>query len=364
MTRRRELDFLRGVAIILVLFRHRPLLDFTEMVGWVGVDLFFVLSGFLVSGLLFREYHKYGDVKPGLFLIRRGFKIYPLYYLTYILYLFPILYKGKFEWRGFLTDMLFVQNYFNDWAWAYSASWSLAVEEHFYIAFAVFAVLGMRSRLVTRKFLGLLWFEWLVMAMLIAVALHRALSYGAYSPVHTVTLSHLRIDSMLAGVLVSCAYHFHGEALPRFYSRFGRVVWVLAFGAIFAAILHEQMSRFTAVIGFALLYVGFAGLLVIFLCDRNINRKLDRMFSARVADFVARIGLASYSIYIVHMFVNYAFTIAMGVAGFELPTALDFVATSAVSIGTGFWLTRYVETWFLRMRDRIFPSRASALPTP
>ncbi len=67
--RLRELDFLRGIAIILVLLNHKHLFDFTQTVGWVGVDLFFVLSGFLVSGLLFKEYIKFGNIKPLLFLI-------------------------------------------------------------------------------------------------------------------------------------------------------------------------------------------------------------------------------------------------------------------------------------------------------
>ncbi|MBA4135425.1 MAG: acyltransferase, partial [Flavobacterium sp.] len=69
-----QLDFLRGMAILLVLLRHKKLFSFTVTMGWIGVDLFFVLSGFLVSGLLFKEYQKHGNIKPGLFLIRRAYK--------------------------------------------------------------------------------------------------------------------------------------------------------------------------------------------------------------------------------------------------------------------------------------------------
>jgi peptidoglycan/LPS O-acetylase OafA/YrhL len=83
----REIDFLRGIAILLVLLRHQYLFTFTSRMGWIGVDLFFVLSGFLVSGLLFKEYVKFGDIKPKLFLIRRGFKIYPIYFLFYLSFL-------------------------------------------------------------------------------------------------------------------------------------------------------------------------------------------------------------------------------------------------------------------------------------
>ena len=109
--RLRELDFLRGIAIILVLFRHQVVSDFIGKMGWVGVDLFFVLSGFLVSGLLFKEYLKHGNIKPKRFLIRRGFKIYPVYYLFYIVFLIPIFAAGTFSLKGFLADMTFTHNY-------------------------------------------------------------------------------------------------------------------------------------------------------------------------------------------------------------------------------------------------------------
>src|SRR4051812_10077352 len=112
MTRLRELDFLRGVAIILVLLRHIPLFDSTMRMGWIGVDLFFVLSGFLVSGLLFKEYLKFGDIRPKLFLIRRGFKIYPVYFIFYLPYIYSIIRIHKFDMGGFISDMTFTQNYF------------------------------------------------------------------------------------------------------------------------------------------------------------------------------------------------------------------------------------------------------------
>ena len=80
VSRIKQLDVLRGIAIVLVLGSHMPASDLWSQIGWVGVDLFFVLSGFLVSGLLFNEYKKHGQIRLGRFLIRRGFKIYPAFY--------------------------------------------------------------------------------------------------------------------------------------------------------------------------------------------------------------------------------------------------------------------------------------------
>jgi peptidoglycan/LPS O-acetylase OafA/YrhL len=91
-----QLDLLRGVAILLVLGAHleipRPqgvwgsFVALWTQVGWIGVDLFFVLSGFLISGLLFRELEFHGRIRVGHFLIRRGLKIYPPYaaFLAYV----------------------------------------------------------------------------------------------------------------------------------------------------------------------------------------------------------------------------------------------------------------------------------------
>jgi peptidoglycan/LPS O-acetylase OafA/YrhL len=82
--RQKSLDFLRGI-VILVLFRHSNVVEILTQIGWIGVDLFFVLSGFLVSGLLFKEYITYGSINAKLFFIRRGLKIYPLFYFAILL---------------------------------------------------------------------------------------------------------------------------------------------------------------------------------------------------------------------------------------------------------------------------------------
>jgi|SRR6266849_5526962 len=88
----RPLDLLRALAVLLVLGRHTPppepgvlaplrvLGKIWYESGWIGVDLFFVLSGFLISGLFFREFRRHGDVRVWRFLVRRGFKIYPPFY--------------------------------------------------------------------------------------------------------------------------------------------------------------------------------------------------------------------------------------------------------------------------------------------
>ena len=97
------LDHLRAFAIIFVflyhygrLFPHPDWVNTISEFGWSGVDLFFVLSGFFVSGILFREYRQNGFVRPGRFLIRRGLKIWPLFYTALFIQLIYLVAKGTY----------------------------------------------------------------------------------------------------------------------------------------------------------------------------------------------------------------------------------------------------------------------------
>ena len=81
LMRNKRLDILRCVAILLVVAAHAQIWRVTTRVGWVGVDLFFVLSGFLISGLLYSEYKQRQDISFRRFFVRRGLKIYPAFYL-------------------------------------------------------------------------------------------------------------------------------------------------------------------------------------------------------------------------------------------------------------------------------------------
>src|SRR3989442_13551975 len=149
MARVQQLDVLRGVAVVLVLGRHVELpattvapavqaaAAFWYQIGWVAIDLFFVLSGFLLSGLLFTEYQKHGTVRIGRFLTLRRFKIYPAFYVMLAATVVATAYHAQLP-LGFLLKVLteagYLQNYLPP---VWGPTWSLAVEEHFYLLLAV-----------------------------------------------------------------------------------------------------------------------------------------------------------------------------------------------------------------------------------
>ncbi len=361
--RLRELDFLRGIAILLVLFRHQFLYEFTQKAGWIGVDLFFVLSGFLVSGLLFKEFQRFGNIRPKLFLIRRGFKIYPIYYLFYSIYLIPIVIQEEFNATGFIADMLFIQNYIVGWGYAYAPSWSLAVEEHFYFATAavMFFILREKNSFWSVGALKTFRFERWIVAILVLCLAMRIVS-NVYLPeagARNITMTHLRIDSLLAGVLISFWYHFKRQAFTLFIQRHKKWLLVVAMLLLsFTPFVEHSKSIYVLTIGFTVIYIAFGIVLSWFLTDGQINRRLDRYLSATVVNGVAKIGVASYSIYIIHSFVNYAFNVGVGfVFSQPLIPIIMFLTTSLISILCGLFMTTYVETFFLNIRDRYFPAR-------
>src|SRR5205814_1907553 len=137
-----QLDFLRGVAILLVILRHTALFHIPGweaslvQFGWAGVDLFFVLSGFLISGLLFSEYRQNGMIRFARFAVRRALKIYPAFYFLVLLTVLAgiAFHTSDAVLRPLLHDVFFIQSYIPG---TYGHFWSLSVEEHFYILLPV-----------------------------------------------------------------------------------------------------------------------------------------------------------------------------------------------------------------------------------
>jgi peptidoglycan/LPS O-acetylase OafA/YrhL len=371
--RLRELDFLRGIAIILVLFRHFPLIKVTKNMGWIGVDLFFVLSGFLVSGLLFREYIKFGNIQPKLFLIRRGFKIYPIYYVFYIPYLVLAILEKRFDSTGLLADMTFTQNYILGWGWGYSATWSLAVEEHFYFGLSLFLWAAIKNnwfKLIKEKVSKPFVFTILsiigvciVLRFIANLTLVEPATNGPFTltSIKLFTLTHLRIDSLLTGVLISYFYYFKPDSLGRFFKNNSTILFIIMVaGLCWTPFIDPLPSVFVRTIGFTLLYISFGILLITFLFADSINEKLDRILSKKVVSMISKIGYCSYSIYIIHSFflmVVEKYLENYPLANVYLEKFLHFVVPSISSLIAGMIMTYTFEKYFLKVREKYYPNR-------
>lgn len=365
MHRLRELDFLRGVAILLILLRHIPLFTFTKNIGWIGIDLFFVLSGFLISSLLFKEYLRNGNIRPKLFLIRRCFKIYPIYFIFYIPYLIPIIRYNGLDMYGVLADVTFTQNYILGWGYAYGPSWSLAIEEHFYFALTIILWLGLKYKkivlpLKTNLPAKISPFERGIIILMVACFLLRSVTAIVFPPPNAIlyTATHSRIDSLLMGVLIAYCYNFRVNDLEKIFNRYKIHFLVIAIvSLIWTPFVEPMTSLFAMTFGFTFLYIAFGVLLISFLLKDNINQILNRILSSQVVDIVSKIGYCSYSIYIIHTFIIYCIDSINLYFRFYLNHYIIFMIAATTSILAGMIMTYTVEKYFLNLRNKYFPGR-------
>jgi peptidoglycan/LPS O-acetylase OafA/YrhL len=357
------LDVLRAVAVLLVLGRHLPrpaggpdwvrgAFDVWFRGGWVGVDLFFVLSGYLVAGLLFQEYRRHGRLSPGRFLVRRGFKIYPAFYVFLIatLLVAKATRLPRFGRPAVLAEVFFVQNYVPG---VWNHTWSLAVEEHFYLLLPLLlVVLLARARHTADPFRPVMMVFVAVAAGLLGLRIATALAYDYHHYRHLFP-THLRIDSLLAGVVLAYVTHFHRALLDRFV-RPRRVALIAGGLALLAPAFVFAVEETPAIytVGLTLFAAGSACLIAGLMATGVPANPVVRA--------VAGVGAHSYSIYLWHMPVLVWGVPRLGDVSYPL-MALVYVAAS-VAVGVG--MARLVELPALRLRDRWFPSRAGGAAGP
>jgi peptidoglycan/LPS O-acetylase OafA/YrhL len=327
------LDGLRGFASCIVVFYHCVL--FTGFLDahspqaknaawlvlvangfWSGIDIFFVLSGFLIGRLLIRDLQRDGRLYYRGFFTRRGFRIFPAYYLVLtasMLVILPLdipifrfLYLSS-DWKTVVeaswSNYLYLVNYVrpgntpSPMSWA----WSLCVEEHFYALLPVLLF-------------PLYWFRWralrpVVLSLLVIAPLaSRTLQYLADPSLRLMDgfyyYSHNRFDEIFVGVLIAYFYVTRLETLRSFASRLGKWLWIVGFActAIVWTFGGLQKAGAFAVAGqFSLMAIGTGLILVNCLFLPNA---VTRFFAHRLWYPLARI---SYGTYLVHPFVLFGF---------------------------------------------------------
>jgi peptidoglycan/LPS O-acetylase OafA/YrhL len=373
------LDLLRGIAILLVLGRHSvlatpdlgPLTPFAvawKTIGWAGVDLFFVLSGFLVSGLFFAEYRQRGQVDVRRFMIRRGFKIWPPYliYLNAITVWIALRHHAENPnavWADLWPNFLHVQNYFHT---PRIHTWSLAVEEHFYLGLALLFLLFTRLRGIA----GFLrWLPGLIIGGVMTAAVLRHLAYLTQGPEKmNLYATHLRWDGLLIGTLLAYGTHFHANRLQplRRYP-----LTLILTGLLLASPtlrLSPEASPWSASLGMVGVYAGFGLILLGTLELPRSHARWENFFAGRTARLLGQIGFYSYSIYLWHIdLVQVPLQkLLPHLAWLHLPeAALWVLITSAyviLAILGGRWLAHGVERPSLRLREHLFPSTTPSSP--
>jgi peptidoglycan/LPS O-acetylase OafA/YrhL len=315
-----ELDGLRGFAILMVLLFHygyRPgdpgsalLIHFRNLfrLGWTGVDLFFVLSGFLIGGILLDAKGSPNYFKT--FYARRFYRIIPIYYLYILSFILLVVFAGKVLQAhnhahelptlgvGVLEQFLFVQNI---WAhssvialWWFGVTWSLAVEEQFYLA----------TPLVIR-FLDGARLRALLLLIIFSAPLLRAYFYFTEQPLapHGYVFTPCRADSLALGMLA--AIYWRDERFRSWLSTRRRSLFVLV-TVLFAgmAALWRWYSNpllfLPLTIGLSWIGLSYAALLLLTLQNRG-------GLIARTArtNWLRELGRVSYCVYLIHNVIPY-----------------------------------------------------------
>ena len=368
-----QLDVLRGLAILMVLFRHgfppgmsaslRPLVWHLYCASVTGIDMFFILSGFLIGGLLFKEVRKTGRLDVRRFLIRRSFRIWPGYYAFIVFLFFRLGLEDGFgqACHELLPNLVHLQNYLQT---PRGMTWSLAVQEHFYLLLPLllWALTRGRERVDSLPAVPMAACAAVVLCTAGRVLYHTHESCDFF---RDVTPTHLRIDGLFFGVLLAYLHHFHHEAL----ARIGRRRWtLLLIGAAlicYSWFINEETIPFTWTWGYTLLYVGYGCVLVAAIYCGPSDGPLGKALASRPARALAWVGVFSYSIYLWHWDLGYT-----PVNAWLLPRLPQWrgplnwlilmAAHFALSIGAGIAAAKLIELPAIALRDRLFPARAAA----
>jgi len=351
-----ELDSVRGIAILGVVFLHgfywpysslhfnRPAHIFIQLTqpGWTGVNLFFVLSGFLITGILLDSVGRTNYYKR--FYMRRVLRILPAYYAVLILLLIlrrsSLAYFGlSFVYLSNVTNLFGVPQF-------YGPLWSLAVEEHYYLFWPAI-VRRLSSRGLALSALG----------VCVLVPLVRAVSFSLGFTRNLGTYTWCVADGLAAGSLLAIILRtsITRQNIRRLCASLLGLTLILATVASPLGILTRN-RLLGAAFQYSLINLGCSGALLLVLLlgtsswARFVNWSWLRFF-----------GYISYGLYLIHLLIFSLYdTICAKIWPGLLPTSgqfgvvvLRFGVAGGLAVGASYLSRKYFEERFLRLKHRI-----------
>ncbi len=336
-----SLDGLRAVSVLMVIGAHMngsltrliPFVPFWLFLVWgaLGVQMFFVISGFLITQILLKELNSTGTVSLKRFYFRRAMRIFPPFYV-YMAVALALTLAGLFagELRAFVVAATYTWNYLGGGSELLEHTWSLSLEEQFYLLWpAALVFLG------TRKSIRLA--VWVILLS----PLSRIVTYYA-APHHRALLNamlHTGLDSIMFGCLLAILWnHLRFNELIRPLVR----GWVAALAAAFVFVLGPVLlgarfrGSYTLVFGFTLNALCLS--LILLYVVRVPGSRVGRLLNTPV---LRHLGVISYSLYLWQEM----FTGVNSVRFF--PWSLAAILACAE---LSYWL---VERPSLRLRDRL-----------
>ena len=344
------LDGIRAIAVFLVIFYH---FGFLWAPGGLGVVIFFVLSGFLITWLLLKENEKYGDVSLKRFYQRRILRIFPAFYVYWAALVFLLLVKGKTVlWPHAISAFFYVSDYYNailgDPNNGFSHTWSLAIEEQFYLLWPpTFFLLRNDLKKMTRFLvilIGAVWLHRLVLYFIFHV--DQAYFYASFDT---------RMDALMVGCLFAtllkrgALYSFWRALCSKFFM-------LLPLAALLCSMRfgHTLLPRYRDVIAFAIDPVLIALMMVQLISFSN--HSYARWIESPLMRFLGRI---SYSLYLYQQ-LTLGFALKLFANQSVVTQLLAAVAVTVMAASFSYYV---IERPFLKLKDARSnrPVRAAAM---
>jgi peptidoglycan/LPS O-acetylase OafA/YrhL len=334
-----SVDVFRGFAILPVVAYH---FNGTLPYGYLGVDLFFVISGLLVGSILIKKFKKNEKINFFKFFLQRGFKIWPSYYWFLVLgaLLAFLMYKNdrpEFYFDASVKDVapyaLFYQNYSSVRShWPFDHVWSLCVEEHFYILLPLMLIV-VKAIFSNKKF----WLFFSVTGLILAGILLKVWSIYFTNSKETYGGTHTRIDALGWGVLLGVLLTYYEEYIRR-------IKWLKVLFAIGLVLFAINIFILIKWHGYFFEKVVFHSVTPFCFFLMLLGLYYHDFSKWKIIRFVA---YYSYNWYLWHPI--FAFFIAK-----QLGTgAGGFITYMLISFGTAFLFTILIEEKFLKMRERV-----------
>lgn len=354
------LDHLRALAISMVLlfhyrnFNHPVWLDNIVSFGWTGVDLFFILSGFLISNQLFSEIQQNSDFSVKRFYVKRAFRILPPYFFILLIYIFIPGFHEREQLPPLWKMFTFTQNLGLNITvtGTFSHSWSLCVEEQFYLLFPLLLLFLLKIKSFRRA-------GWLIPFIFILTMLLRLFLWHfflkpitdqddfnrywyqwIYYPTDT------RLDGLITGVGIASIYRFRQNWLP-LTNRYANALLIA--GIIFVLLTirfsTDPHHAFATVIGFSLVALVFG----LFVFSAVLPNSILFRFKS---GFTKNLATLSYSLYLCHKGLIH---LTQGVLqGSLIPEDSTVMLVICLTVCvTGALLMRiFIEKPSMRMRDK------------
>lgn len=355
------LDHLRALAIVFVFLFHYFILsggqpewlpDFAKF-GWTGVDLFFVLSGFLISSQLFVQIKQGQNISYKLFFLKRLFRIIPAFLVTVGLYFFFPFFREKESLPPLWKLLTFTQNLglnLKDFG-TFSHAWSLCVEEHFYLLLPFILILLQFTNRIKKAY-------WLLIALFLFSFIIRIYSFNQlylpkiedengwmywYKYIYYPTYN--RLDGLLVGVSIAGIYQF-SPAVWNKIAKFGNISILLSVAILTGAyfLCYDQMTFNASVFGFPLIAIGYGFMVVGAVSPTSFLYQ----WNSRVTTCIATL---SYACYLTHKGIIHITHQLL--ADFKIDSNLMLLICTVTCIGFAYLLHLGIEKPFMKLRNRI-----------